>query len=61
MSWVIKIVLGLFKKKDPVCGMTEEKGKGIKSESNWFCSEKCKIDYEKKVKSMKEVPSCCQH
>lgn len=54
-----KMVFNFLKKKDPMCGMTEEKGRGITNNGNWFCSENCKTDYEKKLKSVKSTPSCC--
>ena len=54
---------GIFKKKDPICGMKEEKGKGIKDKENWFCSERCKKEYEQKIKQhhkeSNKVKSCC--
>jgi len=46
----------IFKKKDPVCGMKQEKGKGIKHNGNWFCSESCKVEYANK---MKKKSGCC--
>ena len=51
------MVFGLFKRKDPICGMKEEKGKGISDKNNWFCSEQCKKDFYKK----KPKESCCCH
>ncbi|MBI4441194.1 hypothetical protein HY639_03430 [Candidatus Woesearchaeota archaeon] len=50
-------MLGLFARKDPVCGMKEEKGKGIVSSSNWFCSAACKDKHAKQSKS----GCCCGH
>lgn len=44
------MVFGLFKRKDPVCGMKEEKGKGLEHEGNWFCSKHCLDDFTKKNK-----------
>ena len=41
------MVFGLFRRKDPVCGMKEEKGKGITKHSKWFCSDGCLKEYEK--------------
>ena len=35
-----------FKKKDPVCGMKEEKGSGFSKHGRWFCSEECVGKYE---------------
>ncbi|MBT4539360.1 hypothetical protein HOI26_03995 [Candidatus Woesearchaeota archaeon] len=54
----------IFKRKDPICGMKEEKGKGTTDNSkNWFCSESCKKEYKKKIsqhgKESKKVKSCC--
>jgi len=58
------MVFKMFRKKDPVCGMREENGKGIKDKSgNWFCSENCQKEYQQKIKShdkeTKKVRSCC--
>jgi len=58
------MVFGMFKKKDPFCGMKEEKGKGINDKSgNWFCSDDCKKGYLNKInqhnKDTKKVKSCC--
>ena len=47
-----------FKKKDPVCGVKEEKDEGIYKYNNWFCSEKCLNIYERKIKSLKKG-GCC--
>lgn len=44
-------MFGLFGKKDPVCGMKEEKGKGIGKDGTWFCSEGCVKEYEKRMAS----------
>ncbi|MBI4454143.1 hypothetical protein HY636_05865 [Candidatus Woesearchaeota archaeon] len=41
------MVFGLFKKKDPICGMKEETGKGFNKHGKWFCSENCVKEYEK--------------
>ncbi|MBI4144385.1 hypothetical protein HY486_04005 [Candidatus Woesearchaeota archaeon] len=49
-------MFGLFKKKDPICGMTEEKGKGITKYSRWFCSKNCLEEYEK---GLKAGHGCC--
>jgi len=35
------MVFGLFKKKDPVCGMKQEDNKGLIHNGIWFCSQKC--------------------
>ena len=59
------MLFGLFKKKDPICGMKEEKGKGLVDETgNWFCSQNCKDEFGKKVKEheskmQKQGGSCC--
>lgn len=46
-----------FKKKDPICGMKQEKGKGIEKHGKWFCSKNCLESYEKGLKKSKS--SCC--
>lgn len=43
--------MGLFGKKDPVCGMKEEKGKGTQKHGKWFCSDGCVKEYEKQMDS----------
>ncbi|MBI4439705.1 hypothetical protein HY638_01925 [Candidatus Woesearchaeota archaeon] len=48
-------MFGLFKRKDPVCGMKEEKGRGMEKHGSWFCSQNCLKQYEKRPKSH----SCC--
>lgn len=48
----------LFKKKDPICGMTEEKGNGTHKDGRWFCSEHCLKTYEKGMKSSAKS-GCC--
>ena len=55
------MVFGLFKRKDPICGMKEEKGKGTEKDGKWFCSKKCVGEYKKSIeKSEKESKgSCC--
>ncbi len=57
------MVFGLFKRKDPICGMKEEKGKGIEKHGKWFCAENCVNEYEKAVKKSekkaKKGGSCC--
>ncbi|MEW6062840.1 MAG: hypothetical protein AB1571_00505 [Nanoarchaeota archaeon] len=45
-------MLSLFKRRDPICGMKEEKGKGSEKYGKWFCSDKCTKDYEKIIKSL---------
>lgn len=56
-------MFGLFKKKDPICGMKREKGKGFIDEKtgNWFCSQHCKEEFDKKTKEqkMKKPGGCC--
>ncbi|MDO8627717.1 MAG: hypothetical protein Q7K42_04580 [Candidatus Diapherotrites archaeon] len=49
-------MFGLFKRKDPICGMKEEKGKGMEFKSKWFCSKECKTKYEK---NKDKQESCC--
>lgn len=52
------MVFGLFKRKDPVCGMKETSGKGVEKNGNWFCSDSC----EKKYSDKKTAPkSCCSN
>ncbi len=60
-TYLYTMVFGLFKKKDPICGMKQEKGKGIEMYGNWFCNESCLRAYEKKMKSTsrKHSGSCC--
>ncbi len=53
------MVFGLFKKTDPICGMKQEKGKGLEHNGNWFCSENCKNEYASKMKTNKKSGSCC--
>jgi len=55
------MVFGLFKRKDPICGMKEEKGKGIEKGGKWFCSAKCVKEFDKRNKSNKaaEKGCCC--
>ncbi|MBI2498797.1 YHS domain-containing protein [Candidatus Woesearchaeota archaeon] len=53
-------MFGLFKRKDPICGMKEEKGKGIENNGNWFCSNSCSEKYEKaRSKIINKKPGCC--
>jgi len=58
-------MFNLFKKKDPICGMKQEKGKGIidKNTGNWFCSKACYTQFKEQVKqqekSVHNKPSCC--
>lgn len=51
------MVFGLFAKKDPICGMKQEKGKGIEKADKWFCSQRCASEYEKESAGK---PSCCR-
>lgn len=57
------MVFGLFKKTDPVCGMKEEKGKGITKHGQWFCNESClkKYDAVEEKDEKKHEGSCCCH
>ena len=56
-------MFGLFKKKDPICWMKQEKGKGIEKYNKWFCSENCVSEFEnhikQKAKTMEKSGSCC--
>lgn len=53
-------MFNLFKKKDPICDMKEEKGKGINKHGEWFCSKNCLDEYEKQAKKhTKGSHSCC--
>lgn len=56
-------MFGLFKRKDPICGMKEEKGKGLEFDAKWFCSENCKKQYETNPKAETEHKhgGCCCH
>jgi len=57
-AWEAKMLW--FKKKDPICGMKQENGKGIEKLGNWFCSNACLIKYEKQLKGFKDKnPGCC--
>lgn len=51
--------MGLFKKKDPICGMKEEKGKGLKKHGKWFCHENCLKEYEKQLEENNSKGDCC--
>ena len=42
-------MLGLFKRKDPICGMKEEAGKGTQKYGKWFCNTNCVTEYETRV------------
>jgi YHS domain-containing protein len=52
-------MFGLFKKKDPVCGMKQEKGKGIEKYGRWFCSNSCLKVYEEQIKREAKKGGCC--
>jgi len=54
-------MFGLFKKKDPVCGMKEKEGTGIKKDNEWFCSNDCLKKYEKQTKdnTSHDKKGCC--
>jgi len=53
-------MFGLFKKTDPICGMKQEKGKGIEKHGKWFCNQSCLKQYEKGLKSTsKPIRGCC--
>lgn len=59
-------MFGLFKRKDPICGMKEEKGKGLEFDNKWFCSENCKNLHnssleKKKQESEHKHGGCCCH
>jgi len=51
-------MFGLFAKKDPICGMKEEKGKGIQKNGEWFCSENCLQAFEKGEKNDSSCDCC---
>lgn len=62
----MKMVFGLFRKKDPICGMKQEKEKGLVDEKtgNWFCSQNCKSEFDMRMKAhakkmQKAGGSCC--
>ena len=57
------MVFGLFKRKDPICGMKEEAGKGIEKHGKWFCAESCLKKYEAAVKKSEKAGKggCCCH
>lgn len=54
-------MFGLFKKTDPVCGMKQEKGKGIEKYGQWFCSKGDLEKYEAKLKSGGHSKHDCCH
>lgn len=45
------MILGLFKKHCPICGMTVEKETGIVRFGKYFCSEEDAEEYRKKMAS----------
>lgn len=49
------MLFGLFKRKDPICGMKEVKGTGFEKYGKWFCNANCVKEYEEQMKK----PSCC--
>ncbi len=51
------MVFGWLKKKDPVCGMKQEPGKGTEKHGHWFCSANCIKEYEQNEK--KREKGCC--
>ncbi len=53
------MVFGLFAKKDPVCGMKKEEGKGIDKDGKWFCSKDCLKQYEQKSTKKEKHEGCC--
>ncbi len=55
------MVFGLFAKKDPVCGMKEEKGKGLTKHDQWFCSQNCLKEYDKNQKQAHKGSHGCCH
>lgn len=57
-------MFGLFKRKDPVCGMKEEKGRGKEKNGKWFCSDDCAEKYGEMLKKnedghAKHGRGCC--
>lgn len=54
------MLFGLIKRKDPMCGMKEEKGTGIEQHGKWFCNANCVKEYEKQMKENKmQHKDCC--
>ena len=51
MKREVNTMFGLGRRKDPICGMKEEKGKGSDKDGKWFCSEGCVKEYEKQLSS----------
>lgn len=57
-----KMGFRIFKRKDPICKMKEEKGKGLEKNEIWFCSERCLETYEtQKKQNETKKQSCCCH
>ena len=50
-------MLGLFKKKDPICGMTKQEGSGLIEGGKWFCSAACLETYKRKKPAA--ARGCC--
>ncbi len=54
-----------FKRKDPVCGMKEDKGEGISDAATgkWFCSENCRTSFKQHARQAEKAAghghSCC--
>ena len=40
----------LLKRKDPVCSMKEQAGKGMEKYGKWFCNSNCLNEYELRMK-----------
>ncbi len=55
----VEAMFNLFKKKDPICGMKQEKGKGFEQNGMWFCSKNCMNEYEKQNKNPTAHKSGC--
>ncbi|MEK6950362.1 MAG: YHS domain-containing protein [Nanoarchaeota archaeon] len=56
------MVFGLFAKKDPVCGMKQEKGKGIEEHGKWFCSSNCLKEFKERAEkesAASKKGGCC--
>ncbi len=53
--------LNWFTNKDPVCGMPERKGEGLKdgATGKWFCSEGCRDQYAKAKAKAQKAGGCC--
>ncbi|NOZ81345.1 MAG: hypothetical protein GXP63_06770 [DPANN group archaeon] len=55
------MLFGMFRKTDPICGMKEEKGKGIHKDGNWFCNQTCIEEFEKTKRKTAKHGGCCCH